>query len=281
MHGSCFRRLFEREAGRIFRLAGRARRDFDAEDVHDLRVEVKRLRALLGVVKACSPKFKTRKLSGPFRRLFKAAAGLREAQVGSGLAGSWAASSALRLDEYRNALKQDELKGRKVFAAEAKRFRRDLLAGVGEDVDGAVRKRTSRELERSTEKRLAALSEGLLKLKKPRPAKRDLHRIRVQAKKTRYTLEVLQECFHPDDAGLERFNRALRSVHQALGRWHDLELASASLRGFFARRAEGPPSSPKAYEAYGRFLEFEGKKRLAEFEKAWAKLHRLTASSGP
>ncbi len=281
MRASCFRRLFESGAGRIFRLAGRARRGFDVEDIHDLRVEVKRLRALLGVVKACSSRFRTRKPSRPFRRLFKAAAGLREAQVESGLVRSWAASSAHRLDEYRNVLKRDELKGRTAFAAEARRFRRGFAPGAGRAIDGAVEGRTGGELERLTEKRLAALSGRLLKLKRPRPAKGDLHRIRVQAKKTRYTLEILRECCRPKDPGLDRLDRALRAVHQALGRWHDLELASASLRGFLAHRLEGPLSDPGAYEAYGRFLDSEREKRLAEFEKAWARLVRSTASSGP
>ncbi len=275
MRASCFRRLFEKEAGQVHERAGLARHDFGVEDIHDLRVEVKRLRALLGVVKACSPGFKDRKLSKPFRRLFRSAAGLREAQVSVGLARGWAASSGLALDEYRNVLKQDEIQGRKAFAHEAARFRRNFSSRESEAIDGAVKGRTDHALERLTGERLSTLRRRLQGLKKPAPAKRNLHRIRVQTKKTRYTLEVLQRCFRPDDARLTRLNRALRSIHQALGRWHDLELAAASLREFLARRAEGRLSNPGAYEAFGRFLAFEGKKRLEEFEKAWIRLTRL------
>jgi CHAD domain-containing protein len=276
MPALCFRRMFEAEAGRIHKLARRAGRGFAAEDVHDLRVEIKRLRALLGVIESGSREFGRRDLFKPFRRLFKAAAGLREARVGRHLAGEWAADSGNRLDEYRNALMEDDLRSRKTFAGGTRKFERSFSLRASEAIDRALPSKSARDLERLTEGRWDALRGRLLELKAPRPAKRDLHRIRVQAKMSRYTLEILQECFRPGDAGLARLSRALRSVHQALGRWHDLELAAASLRDFLGRRAERPLSDPRAYEAYGRFLASERVKRLEEFETAWREFERMS-----
>jgi CHAD domain-containing protein len=73
------------------------------------------------------------------------------------------------------------------------------------------------------------------------PAPPDLHRVRLGAKRLRYTLELFRPCY---GAGFEKRLEALRQVQQLLGEVND-SLAAARLlpktmraRAFLQRRAE-------------------------------------------
>lgn len=277
MSSSCLRRIFDAETSRIRRLSRRSRRTFGLEDVHDLRVEVKRLRALLDVIEACRPGFPGRQWFKPFRRLFKAAAGLREAQVASSLARDKAASLRADLDAYRNLLKADELRERKEFSAAAKAFERRSLGFRRKAIERALDGLDEMGIRAAIEIRLDEQRGDLVRLKRPKPAKRDYHLLRIRSKRMHDTLEILQKCFRPDDAALADLNESLRAVHQALGRWHDLELASASLRDFLANKAVRPLAGKPACSDYARALRADRHRHLAGFEKAWGDLSRRTA----
>ncbi len=278
MPPSCLRRTFDAEISRIRKMTGRSRRMFGLEAIHDLRVEIKRLRALFDLIEACRPRFPRRKRFKPFRRLFKAAGGLREAQVESSLARDKATSPRLDLDAYRNVLKDDELRARRRFCAAAKAFERGSSLPCRKAIDKALDGLDPRSVQTAIEARCDKLRRGLLQLKRAKLAKRGLHAIRVRAKRMHDTLEILQGCFRPDDAALAGLNESLRAVHQALGRWHDLELAAASLRDFLANRAVRPLAEEPAYTDYARLMRADSRRHLAAFEKAWENFIRRASS---
>jgi len=95
------------------------------------------------------------------------------------------------------------------------------------------------------------------------PAPPDLHRVRLGAKRLRYTLELFRSCY---GAGLERRLAALSRVQQLLGEVND-SLAAAKLlpktmraRAFLERRAEAKAREFREHWA-GRF-DAPGQERL-------------------
>jgi CHAD domain-containing protein len=277
MPSSCLQRTYDAEASKIRKLAARSGKTFGFEEVHDLRVEVKRLRALLDVIEHCRPGFPVRERFKPFRKLFKAAGGLREAQVASSLAREKAVALQLDLDAYRNLLKSDELRERKKFSAAAKAFRRRSLGACRKAIDRALDVMGASSVQTAVEARLDELRRKVARLKRPKPVKRELHLLRIRSKRMHDTLEILQRCFRPDDTELEALSESLRAVHQALGRWHDLELAANSLRVFLRKRAVRPLAGEGAYAEYERALRVDRRRYLAGFKKAWEGLVRQPA----
>lgn len=56
--------------------------------------------------------------------------------------------------------------------------------------------------------------------------------MRILAKELRYTIEIAQRSF-PSFAYDESWNNVLRPIHQALGKWHDAEIALAHVGDFY------------------------------------------------
>jgi CHAD domain-containing protein len=275
MMSPCFREIYETRAVRVRDLRRCAARTFGVETVHDLRVEIKRLRAFFDLAEACNPLFAGRAAFQPIRKLFKAAAPLREVQVDLTLARDKCAALGLRLDEYRNALKAAELRARKKFSAAAGCFD----PGVFLDQETALRRVLdgieSSVLQSKTEAFFHILTGELRHLERAGPRDRQtLHRIRILAKKSRYVLEVVQACFRPGEAALQELNESLRAVHQALGQWHDLELGLASVQDFHASTAIKPLLDDHSYTVYAQALQADSGRRLEAFEKAWGEFTR-------
>jgi len=275
MMAPCLRQSYESQAVRIRDLCRRAGRTFGVEAVHDLRVEIKRLRAFFDLVEVCNPLFAGAGQFRPIRKLFKAAAPLREIQVDSSLARDKSAAMGLRLDEYRNELKEAELRARKKFAAAAGSFDPDLFLERETAIHRALDGIDLPELQSKAEAYLQTLTGELLRLKQSGPLDRKtLHRVRILAKKTRYVLEVVQACFHPDEAALQSLNDSLRAVHQALGHWHDDRLGLASVQAFYDNKAIKPLLDEPSYPAYAQALQKDSALRLEAYEKAWGEFVR-------
>jgi CHAD domain-containing protein len=200
---------------------------------------------------------------------------LREAQVDSSLARDRGASLGLRLDEYRNELKEAELRARKRFASAARAFDPDIFLEWETDIRRALDGIEPPALQSVSEAFFRSLTVELVRLRQSGPQDRTtLHRLRILSKKARYVLEIVQACFRPDEAALQMQNDSLRAVHQELGEWHDLQLGLGSVREFCAAQAVTPLADEPSYGAYARALQAESDLRLAAFEEAWGEFVR-------
>jgi CHAD domain-containing protein len=92
-----------------------------------------------------------------------------------------------------------------------------------------------------------------------RPSPEQLHRVRLAAKRIRYTLELFRPCY---GAGLESRIESLRQVQQVLGEINDCAATGRVL-------AKGMPISPQRTKAE-RFLALRLRKKTAELRKLWA-----------
>ena len=116
MFQDCFLRYYAARCQTIRESYVQASHDYAPEAIHDVRVEIKQLRAFFRLIEALNPEFPAKKRLKRFRQLFKAAEQLRDAHVQQELTRQWAEEMGIFFNEYDNALKEKELEGRQIFA---------------------------------------------------------------------------------------------------------------------------------------------------------------------
>jgi CHAD domain-containing protein len=89
------------------------------------------------------------------------------------------------------------------------------------------------------------------------PAAEELHRVRLETKRLRYSLELFRACYGP---GLETRIAELRRVQQVLGDLNDCATAVRHLAGRVQPRYESKTS---------QFLEERIQEKAQEFRKYW------------
>lgn len=248
----------------------------DVNGVHDMRVGIKRLRAYFNLIEWINPVFQAKQNSKPIRRLFKAAGKVRDIHVQQELLRRWTSELNLEMSEYYNFLKQKEMEERKRFADFAKKkFDIEVFQSIWTLIQNVLSFISVEYIQYKAEERFNAQLEELIQFKeKTNFLEDDYHAIRILSKETRYTLEVLQTCFPPKNNWAE-LNDTLRKVHQALGRWHDGDVALLFLDEFLRSYAGNSFFDRGSYARYKSNLEDDKVKRLSDFEQSWLDLLTL------
>jgi CHAD domain-containing protein len=243
------------------------------ENLHQLRVATRRIRAFLRVarrhVDTAWAEETRRQLGelgrslGPVRDLDVLLENLRGEVSGLDEAERPAADELLaQLQQDRNR-RQDAL----LQALDAPAYTQILerlqapLYAAAEPPRRSLAKLAEREV-----RRLAERVEGL----GPAPADEALHRLRIRVKRVRYTLELAA----PDaDKRTQRMIRAAKRLQDVLGEHQDAVVAEERIRGLAAEL-----ESPVAFVA-GRLAERQSRCRSelrARFPKAWRRLRRAS-----
>jgi len=214
----------------------------DPDGIHDMRVEVKRLRAFFKLLEWITPAFQVEKNIRNLRKLFKAAAEIRDVHVQQELTREWAKKFHLTLSEYYNFLKQKEIPARKHFSRFAKSFDIHKEFEKNENkMRRSLKKRTDEYAAVKTRARVDRLINGIIEFgNENRLQEEYLHKVRILAKETRYTIEAARQCF-PELGYSDELNKRLRGLHQVLGKWHDADIALEHVETFQAESLENPP----------------------------------------
>jgi len=247
--------------------------------VHDLRVEIKRLRAFHKLIAAVAPSAPPPETWRSVRKLFRAAAPLRDFQVQWDAVLGAARTSGGNLSEYLNFLKAGEIVSRLKLTRVARAFPKTTFDSL---LDQSVAALTSLRPERVialTGGRLQTTLDELVCLRHEEPFDDEkLHRIRIVGKEARYVLEVLRYQAPPDD-WYERLDLARKRLHQTLGRWHDAVVGRQYLETFLKTEAVMPLFDPVAYDALHKRLESTRTAELAGFGADWSALTALIAEA--
>jgi CHAD domain-containing protein len=182
----------------------------------------------------------------------------------------WATELNLEMSEYTNFLKLKETDERKRFADFAKKkFDPKVFRSYWTLIQNVLSFISTEYIQYKSEERFNSQVEELIRYKaKENFVEDDYHSIRILSKETRYTLEVLQTCF-PSKSLWEKLNETLRKVHQALGRWHDNDVALLFLDGFLLSYAGRSFFDRNSYVIFKNSLLEDRSKQLAEFEQRW------------
>jgi len=220
--------------------------DGDRDAIHDVRVASRRLRAALPIASEAT-RTDIRPLIRDVRRVTRAFSGLREADVVLGLvqkwpsSGSWSALALMRLETRCDQLRAREFRATRdalarVDADEMAAHCRTVARSVRQDAEpAALAIALAREVRRRIRDVEEAVAEtGIVYAVEP------LHRIRIAAKKLRYTLEVGSRALA--GAG-PKARRELRLLQSRLGDLHDLQILQEHVRAAAAEAAAEPALS--------------------------------------
>ncbi len=209
-----------------------ASKNGDENAIHELRVEIKKIRAFLELIKGITPYFDFRKTFQPIKELFKAAAPIRDAQVLQTMTREYISEVGLNvnLSEYFNILKNKEMVGKKDFLKFCKTFDPSIFEKNWSIVEKAISRYGENILSYDENLRdhakdyIKTLLSNLNELScKTALDESQYHDIRILCKRCRYTLEILSRLFAPE--AFETMNKNLKQIHQPLGEWHDTEAA--------------------------------------------------------
>ena len=222
----------------------------DPEELHDMRVACRRLRAALRIFEEALPA-----RAGRFRRELGWVGGMlgevRDLDVLLGMAEGWVASAPPEdrppLLELRRALegRREEARRRMLRALDSRRYRgfvgefcAFLRRGPSGRVPGAARPalRAAPGLLREQRRRVRALGDRL----GPGSPPEDYHRLRRRARRLRYAVEFFSGLY---GRAAEDCVSALKGLQDLLGEHQDAEVAAQTLRRL-AREERG--LSPEA-----------------------------------
>ena len=232
--------------------AARLRQGYDVEAVHQTRVALRRLRALLGLVKSAVPCAARGAISARAKAVASALGAAREWDVlceglerdAGELARSEPALYALLDEAERRRFKAHDEARLAVAAPATQAFESQLdefiarcgwlegAEGLGEKGSArAFSERALSRLHRRAEKRCAEAE---------RASAEELHQARIAVKKARYAAELFQDLF--PRAGVRAYLRGLAKTQEYLGAANDLETA-ARLFGEMVEQDESQQSA--------------------------------------
>lgn len=257
-----------------------ARDSYSVDGIHDLRVGIKRWRALMVLLQAILPGFDCGSCRKELNRIFKAAGRVRDCHIQQELIRNSRANRNWVLSEYYNDLKTTELPARERFVRIAAGFDPKLLDTVETGIAQATPSARTDMMVQNAFRRLQQGMRILLRYDLPGGfPEGDLHAIRIRSKETRYLVEIIQNCLsHRQDLG--DLNDRLYGVHQALGVWHDRQVALQRLTQFLDGRRKASGRVPQPYAAFAREIRDAKDAALRAFDAAWSQLVRLAGKSG-
>jgi CHAD domain-containing protein len=260
--------VFERLSARIEAVT-RARQDVIAgahgEALHDLRVNIRRLRAVLRTLRKPLGRREIDKIRAGFKQATDATNALRDAEVLMPLLNRLAISdpAAQQRQQWlgRLAAEEAEIRASVVEALQAGslaeplaelplRLRSASVAGVKGLGRGRARKATRRERDRVAK----LFADGRIRLKDARR----MHRLRLACKRLRYIAEFYEPLL---PKALRAWAAPAHAIQTALGELHDLDVA-------LERTAAAPELEPDAREEIAAALGEQRASALAAARRA-------------
>lgn len=192
---------------------------YTVETFHELRVEIKKLKALFELIAFCSKKFKSRKTFKPFRTIFKEAGKIRELQLEQTVLEEQPNFHLLK--KYPNRLKKQEIKKIKNFFSIANKRLIKKLKGKYRKIICLITKIRKKKVNRyrnKTRKKIKKL------IRRNTFKKIQIHDFRKRLKVYEYNEKIgnpnQQNKLIPDKNRLSAM----------LGEWHDYEVIIIHLK---------------------------------------------------
>ncbi|MBF0572151.1 MAG: CHAD domain-containing protein [Desulfamplus sp.] len=250
-----------------------ASKNGNENSIHELRVEIKKMRAFLELIKGITPNFDLKRAYTPIKNLFKTAAPIRDAQVLQTMTREYISQIGLdvNLSEYFNILKHQEMIAKRYFFKLCKKFdlsifkknwstieKTLLIFNKSGKNDSQVNNKDNNEVNRdnndhSEDNIIEHSKDYILNLftkldslkSKEILEEKDFHDIRIKCKKVRYTLEILSPIVSPKS--FNTVNNSLKIVHQPLGQWHDTDVAILLINNILSDQSLKPLFSESSY----------------------------------
>ncbi len=245
----------------------------DREAYHDLRVSIKRLRALLKILLPAVKKKKTIKsIIRQTTTVFKAAGKVRDMQVCEDLAGEYENLTGINLQPFRDylgtAISDSKVKFRtlipadlrKLFGVHAKKMGKKINAIQGSSlrlltgnfIESRLRKITKRSNEYSAV---------------------NLHRQRKNLKELRFTFEMLNETDSVSASAIisiTELTAKIKTMEDLLGTWHDYAELKKAAGKFVKKSVMKEKKQVAAINSFCGYISSDIVKCLDEYYKTLA-----------
>ena len=212
---------------------------FDEEAIHDMRVAIKRLRAVNLLIERLHPrKFDSVSGEGRIRDLFRLSGRIRDTQVQQQLLSACLEHSGTTHSEYLHYLKKSEQKSIRKFnkslaETDAEAELEDLQKLASELISDSTDDAITRQIILFAEE-LMAVSRAM---RHDQAHDENLHEIRRKLKSCHYLLTLFDKD-DPDHRQLSSIIKRLDKVNELLGQWHDQVVAMEMLGKFISQRDE-------------------------------------------
>lgn len=239
---------FTRQSEQFMLNFGIARGSYNADAIHDMRVAVKRTRAVYQLLEQLFPEdFDAITEEGLIRDLFRISGRIRDAQVQQQLLDSYAASLGTTFLEYTRYLQSGEKRAIRKFnkfltSFDADSFLKQKQEKVSELISVASNDQIRHWIIRLTD----ALMKSAGEMRGGQKQDEHLHEIRRRLKQCQYLLTV----FDQNDADYARLSKTMKSldkVNDLLGDWHDVFVAVEMLDRFMIKYSERELSGENRY----------------------------------
>lgn len=250
------------------------------ESIHNLRVEIKRLRAVQNLIKCLKPDISYKSAYKYIRPLFKISGKLRDAQVQMETIHGAMSAYNLELSEYYNIIKYGESELKNDYVEFCRNYDVANFNKVLRNTEKAMQAMKDISFENKIKDCFQdKLNQVVYQKKETFLSADDYHKIRINIKAARYILEVIRECL-PERQSYEDLNEGLKTMHQALGIWHDKEVEIAAIEKFITREKGRSFFDMQAYEKYINMLKTEKSEHLGSFENRWGYFIKLLEIHG-
>lgn len=225
---------------------------FGPKDFHTLRVNIKRIKALLFLIDSSTKNFKKKKYYKPFRQLFRQAGKVRELQLQETMLKKYPPEPALTM--YFNHLELELHHEQQQFFTLANKHLRKSLKEKAKLITAAMDSIKSESvtayLKKIREDIKSVLTSEILQ-------EHDVHLLRKQIKELYY----LQRIFQPDNNRLDIAD----DFQELLGQWHDCQVIRQDLLAD-AQNHKRPPEEIKAIMSLHRKVSAQATRLLAKIQ---------------
>jgi len=200
----------------------------DMEDIHQLRVAVKKLRAIWSLLETITEgKLNKRLRKAIVSDLFDAAGELRETQVNLIILTK---KNTNYLHEFVQYHKHNEKTEKDRLLEIMQDFNRIELEGLDVDLQKHILELNNDEIQNKSAKYVLRKIIKVHKLKSKLPDTERLHKIRIHLKAVREILSILNKLFL--DSHLGKLIKNIKKLNKAIGEWHDYTVLIPMLHEF-------------------------------------------------
>jgi CHAD domain-containing protein len=192
------------------------------DDIHNLRLAIKKIKAVFTLVNAIVPSFKLHKMLLPFEALFDHAASIREARLQYTMLPQLPAGPVTR--SYRAHVNREAVRGKKVLLAFCNDQAWEALKTTAKKAGKKIRQASTRKANDYLKQHKRKL---VKRFRKHPVGENDLHDTRKSIKEMRYYENMLKN---------KSSNIFTDSFQELIGRWHDKLVLLNGLQRFKTRK---------------------------------------------
>jgi CHAD domain-containing protein len=189
-----------------------------ADDIHGVRVNIKKLKAYAELLEFLNPDFSAGKLKDILKKVFKSAGKIRDLQVQLKMLDKFEKQIGHRLTDERKLMIKNQEKLLKKFKDESKQIDKSTFHKIEKRLDDACKKKISPVSIKLFLVNQLIETEPMMNKKSITP--RRLHRFRICLKSYYYNATFANQCSLKDPE-VTRHIASLDQFQEVLGKWHD------------------------------------------------------------